>query len=435
MSQALTRIRLLELQLLVLPGLLTVVGLLTIFLARSGTTTWHWSDIAISVFYMGLVLATSIWLSLIGFRGDQVLLPIVATLTGLGLLLIQRLQPALAARGKGWATIAQRQVIYITAGFAILWLIIAFVQRLDWLRRYKYTLATIGIVLMLATMLFGQEIGGAKLWLRFGTITVQPSELTKLLLVIFLAAYLDEYRDLIASGYRWGPITIPPLPYLLPMSIMWGLSILMVILQNDLGIALLFFSIFLVMLYVATGRLGYVLAGAVAFAIAAYVALHLVGHARVRVAVWLNPWSDPQGTGFQLIQAEYAFAHGHIFGTGLGFGMPQAIPVVETDYSFAAFGEELGLLGTVAILALYLLLVARGALIAFQARDTFLRLLAAGLSAVLGLQAFIILAGDVRLLPLTGITLPFISAGGSSLLTNFLIVGLLLKISAHGEPA
>ncbi|MBX6753929.1 MAG: FtsW/RodA/SpoVE family cell cycle protein [Thermorudis peleae] len=435
MSQALTRIRLLELQLLVLPGLLTVVGLLTIFLARSGTTTWHWSDIAISVFYMGLVLATSIWLSLIGFRGDQVLLPIVATLTGLGLLLIQRLQPALAARGKGWATIAQRQVIYITAGFAVLWLIIAFVQRLDWLRRYKYTLATIGIVLMLATMLFGQEIGGAKLWLRFGTITVQPSELTKLLLVIFLAAYLDEYRDLIASGYRWGPITIPPLPYLLPMSIMWGLSILMVILQNDLGIALLFFSIFLVMLYVATGRLGYVLAGAVAFAIAAYVALHLVGHARVRVAVWLNPWSDPQGTGFQLIQAEYAFAHGHIFGTGLGFGMPQAIPVVETDYSFAAFGEELGLLGTVAILALYLLLVARGALIAFQARDTFLRLLAAGLSAVLGLQAFIILAGDVRLLPLTGITLPFISAGGSSLLTNFLIVGLLLKISAHGEPA
>ncbi|WP_038039138.1 FtsW/RodA/SpoVE family cell cycle protein [Thermorudis peleae] len=435
MSQALTRIRLLELQLLVLPGLLTVVGLLTIFLARSGTTTWHWSDIAISVFYMGLVLATSIWLSLIGFRGDQVLLPIVATLTGLGLLLIQRLQPALAARGKGWATIAQRQVIYITAGFAVLWLIIAFVRRLDWLRRYKYTLATIGIALMLATMLFGQEIGGAKLWLRFGTITVQPSELTKLLLVIFLAAYLDEYRDLIASGYRWGPITIPPLPYLLPMSIMWGLSILMVILQNDLGIALLFFSIFLVMLYVATGRLGYVLAGAVAFAIAAYVALHLVGHARVRVAVWLNPWSDPQGTGFQLIQAEYAFAHGHIFGTGLGFGMPQAIPVVETDYSFAAFGEELGLLGTVAILALYLLLVARGALIAFQARDTFLRLLAAGLSAVLGLQAFIILAGDVRLLPLTGITLPFISAGGSSLLTNFLIVGLLLKISAHGEPA
>jgi len=435
MSQALTRIRLLELQLLVLPGLLTVVGLLTIFLARSGTTTWHWSDIALSLFYMALVLATSIWLSLIGFRGDQVLLPIVATLTGLGLLLIQRLQPALAARGKGWATIAQRQVIYITAGFAVLWLIIAFVQRLDWLRRYKYTLATIGIVLMLATMLFGEEIGGARLWLRFGGITVQPSELTKLLLVIFLAAYLDEYRDLIASGYHWGPVTIPPLPYLLPMSIMWGLSILMVILQNDLGIALLFFSIFLVMLYIATGRLGYVLVGAVAFTIAAYVALHLVGHARVRVAVWLNPWSDPQGTGFQLIQAEYAFAHGHIFGTGLGFGMPQAIPVVETDYSFAAFGEELGLLGTVAILALYLLLVARGALIAFQARDTFLRLLAAGLSAVLGLQAFIILAGDVRLLPLTGITLPFISAGGSSLLTNFVIIGLLLKISAHGEPA
>jgi len=406
------RIRLLELQLLVLPALLGIVGLLTVYLSGTGTTRWTWADIWVSLAFMGLVLGTSVWLSLIGFSGDQVLFPLVAMLSGLGLLLSQRLQPVLRD-DPGWATLAQRQLIYLALSFGLLW----------------GTLTFIGLGLILVTMIFGIEIQGARLWLDLGVVTVQPGELVKVLLVIFLAAYLDDYRDLIATGYRLGPLTLPPLPYLLPMLIMWGMSILVVVLQRDLGNALLLFGIFLAMLYIATGRVAYVLAGLLTFALAVYVALHLFSHVGVRIQVWLNPWSDPLQAGFQPIQADYAFAHGHIFGTGLGFGYPEFIPVVASDYAFAAIGEELGLLGTVAVLGLYLLLVTRGMLIALQARDSFVRLLAAGLTVVLGLQTLIILAGNVRLLPLTGITLPFISAGGSSLLTNFLIVGLLLKAS------
>jgi cell division protein FtsW (lipid II flippase) len=422
------RIRLLELQLLVLPALLGIVGLLTVYLSGTGTTRWTWSDIWVSLAFMGLVLGTSVWLSLIGFSGDQVLFPLVAMLSGLGLLLSQRLQPVLQD-SPGWATLAQRQLIYLALSFVLLWGTLTFLRRLEWLRRYKYTAAILGLVLIVVTMVFGVEIQGARLWLDLGIVTVQPGELVKVLLVIFLAAYLDDYRDLIATGYRFGPLTLPPLPYLLPMLIMWGMSVLVVVLQRDLGNALLLFGIFLAMLYLATGRVAYVIAGLLTFALAVYVVLHLFSHVRVRIQVWLNPWSAPLGAGFQPIQADYAFAHGHMFGTGLGFGYPQFIPVVASDYAFAAIGEELGLLGTVAVLGLYLLLVTRGMLIAMQARDSFVRLLAAGLTVVLGLQTLIILAGNVRLLPLTGITLPFISAGGSSLLTNFLIVGLLLKAS------
>ncbi len=428
------RVRLLELQLLVLPALLGIVGLLTIYLSRTGSTRWSWSDIWVSLVFMGMVLGTSVWLSLIGFGGDQVLFPLVAMLSGLGLLLSQRLQPVLQ-QDAGWATLAQRQLVYLILSFGLLWGTITFLRRLDWLRRYKYTAAVLGLALTAVTMLFGVEIQGARLWLDLGVVTVQPGELVKVLLVVFLAAYLDDYRDLIATGYRLGPVTIPPLPYLLPMLVMWGLSVLAVVLQRDLGNALLLFGIFLAMLYMATGRIAYVVAGLLTFAAAVYVALHLFGHVMVRIQVWLNPWSQPLHAGFQPIQADYAFAHGHIFGTGLGFGFPQFVPLVASDYALAALGEELGLLGTTAVLGLYVLLVARGTLIALRARGSFVRLLAAGLTVVLGLQTLIILGGNVRLLPLTGITLPFISAGGSSLLTNFLIIALLLKASERStEP-
>lgn len=425
------RIRLLELQLLVLPALLGIVGLLTVYLSGTGTTRWTWSDIWVSLAFMGLVLGTSVWFSLIGFGGDQVLFPLVAMLSGLGLLLSQRLQPVLR-ESAGWATLAQRQLAYLALSFVVLWFVVSFVRRLQGLRRYKYTAAVLGLLLTVVTMLFGVEIQGARLWLDLGIVTVQPGEVVKVLLVLFLAAYLDDYRDLIAAGYRVGPLTLPPLPYLLPMMTMWGVAVLVVVLQRDLGNALLLFGIFLAMLYIATGRLSYVLAGLGAFALAVYATLQLFGHVRTRIQVWLDPWSDPLAAGFQPIQADYAFAHGHLFGTGLGFGFPQFVPVVASDYAFAAIGEELGLLGTVAVLALYLLLVTRGFLIAIQVRDSFVRLFVAGLTVVLGLQTAIILAGNVRLLPLTGITLPFISAGGSSLVTNFLIVGLLLRASEYG---
>jgi len=422
------RVRWLELQLLVPPGLLGIVGLLTVYLSGTGTTRWSWSDIWLSLAYMGIVLAISVWLSLIGFRGDQVLLPLVAMLSGLGLLLSQRLQLVLSSEA-AWATLAQRQIVYLALSFALLWGTLTFLHRLEWLRRYKYTAAVSALGLTLVTMLFGVEIHGARLWLDLGLVTVQPGELVKVLLVIFLAGYLDDYRDVIATGYRAGPVTLPPLPYLLPMLVMWGVAVLAVVLQRDLGNALLLFGIFLCMLYLATGRVGYVLAGLVAFSAAVYLALQLFDHIRVRIQVWLDPWSQPLTAGFQSIQADFAFAHGHLFGTGLGFGNPQFVPVVASDYVFAAIGEELGLVGAMAVLALYLLLVARGLMIALLATESFTRLLTAGLTVVVALQTLIILAGTVRLLPLTGITLPFISAGGSSLVTNFLIVALLLKAS------
>ena len=222
---------------------------------------------------------------------------------------------------------------------------------------------------------------------------------------------------------------LPPIPYLLPMVFMWAAALAIVVLQNDLGTALLFFGIFLVMIYVATARLWYVVAGLGSFAVGVYVAYQMFDRIAVRVQNWINPWADPLNKGFQQIQAEYTMAAGHLFGTGLGYGHPQYIPAVETDYIFAALAEELGLLGTIAILSLYVLLVARGSLIALRADRGFPQLMAVGLTTILALQTLIILAGTLRVIPLTGITLPFISAGGSALLTNFIIVGLLLRIS------
>ncbi len=408
---------------------MAIVGLLTIFLARTGDTTWTWADIWVSLAYVALLAGITLWFSATGFRGDQALFPIVAMLAGMGLLMIQRLQPELAERGEAWSTLAERQVIYLALGFLVLWGMMTFVKRLNWLRRYKYTWAFSGVVLMVITMLFGIEINGARLWLDLGFIVVQPGELVKVILVVFLAGYLADHHDLLSGHYQLGPLRLPPIPYLIPLIFMWLMAVMIVVLQNDLGTALLFFGIFLAMLYASTGRLLYVLAGLVSFGVAVYFTYELFSHVAIRVQNWIDPWGSPLGIGYQQIQGEYALASGEMFGTGLGFGSPEFIPVVETDYIFAAIGEELGLLGTFGILVLYMLLIARGYLIAIRAVSQFERLLALGVTTILALQTLIIVAGNLRLIPLTGITLPFISAGGSALLANFLILGILLRIS------
>ncbi|HEX5163947.1 MAG TPA: FtsW/RodA/SpoVE family cell cycle protein [Thermomicrobiales bacterium] len=426
----LQRIRFTELQLLIVPSAMTIVGLLTIYLASTRDLAWEWRDIWVSLAFMGAVFFISIWLSAIGFQGDQVLFPVVVCISGLGLLVIQRLAPDLnEIDPAAYGNLARNQIIYLTAGLILMLGVCTFVRQIGWLRRYKYTWAFGGIGLMLATMVFGTEYYGARLWINVGPFSVQPSEIAKVAMVVFLAAYLAENRDLISSNYRIGPFSIPPLPYLMPMLLMWGFSILIVVAQNDLGTALLFFGVFLSMLYLASGRLLYVVTGLVTFAIAVYIAYNMFDRIGVRVAGWLNPWADPLDTGFQPVQSEYAMATGKLFGTGLAQGHPTFITQVHSDYIFAAIGEELGLMGTLVVLLLFLLLVFRGFYIALNARDTFGRLLAAGLTTILALQALIIVGGTIRLIPLTGITLPFISAGGSSLLTNFIIVGLLMRIS------
>ncbi len=423
-----------EFQLLIAPSLLTIVGLLTIFLVPRGDVAWRWSDIWVSLAYVAALYAVNLTFGLAGFRGDQVLLPVTATLAGIGLLLVQRLHPALTARNPGYAGLAQRQLIYLAIGLAVLWGSVVLLRRTDWLRRYKYTWLLLSLLLLGITFVFGQEINGAKLWLSVGPFQAQPSEIVKVTLVTFLAGYLDDKRDLMGSSWRLGPLRLPPVPYLLPMALMGAASLAVLVVQNDLGSALLFFGIFLAMLYVASGRIVYVAAGLLGFAAACWLAHRAFDRIDVRVRNWLDPWQDPLASGYQQVQSDYALASGGLLGTGLGRGQPFHIPEVQTDFALSALGEELCLLGTLAVLALYLLLVLRGFTVGLRAADGFARLVAVGLSTVLGLQTLIIVGGVVRLIPLTGITLPFVSYGGSSLLTNFLIVGLLLHISGSSRP-
>jgi cell division protein FtsW (lipid II flippase) len=258
---------------------------------------------------------------------------------------------------------------------------------------------------------------------------------------VFLAAYLSENRSLLADeSTRMGPIRLPPIPYLAPMVAMWAIALGIVVVQRDLGAALLFFAVFLAMLYVATGRPSYVVGGLILFVVGSWVLYNLFGHVQQRVDNWIDPFRDPLGAGYQTVQALYAFARGGLLGVGLGAGLPTIggrlpVPAVHTDYPLAALGEELGLIGLLAILGLYLVVVERGLRIAAAAHDEFRALLAAGLALVVAVQAFIIAAGNLKLIPLTGITLPLISYGGSSLLANALVIGLLLALSDQGtEP-
>jgi cell division protein FtsW (lipid II flippase) len=393
--------------------------------------------------YLGALAVVHVAFVLAGRRTDQVLLPAVAMLGGIGLLLMQRLPQGLVTQSLGPLELGlgQLQVMWLLIAIAVLAVLALAVRSDRWLRTYKYTWAAAGITLLLLTFVFGTDVNGARLTLSIGPISGQPSELLKVILVVFLAGYLSENRSLLAEeSTRLGPIRLPPLPYLAPMVAMWAIALGVVVVQRDLGAALLFFAVFLALLYVATGRPSYVAGGVVLFLVGSWVLYQLFGHVQQRVDNWLDPFRDPSGAGFQTVQALYAFARGGILGVGLGAGLPTIggnlpVPAVHTDYPLAALGEELGLVGLLAIMGLYLVVVERGLRIAASAHDEFRAILAAGLSLVIGIQAFIIAAGNLKLIPLTGITLPFISYGGSSLLANAIAVGLLLALSDRGiEP-
>jgi cell division protein FtsW (lipid II flippase) len=421
------RVRRAELQLLFLPALSAVIGLLILVTVRTGIARWGWQDMSVGLTVVFAFYVVSLLFSAVGFAGDEMLFPITATLASLGFLMIQRLGPAVAPS----AHLAEKQLIYLLVALVLMATIAIGMKRqhLRLLRDYKYSWALVGIALTAAVMVFGVEINGARLWFNLKFFYFQPAELLKIILVVFFAAYLSEKRELLNAPYAIGRLRVPPLPYLFPMVALWGLSLMIVVVEKDLGQGLLIFGIFLSMLYLASGRIGYVIGGLIAFAIGAYFLYRVFPHVQVRVQIWLDPWSRGQGTGAQLVQSQYALASGGIFGSGLGLGDPTNIPLVQTDFVFSAIGEEMGLLGTMALLIFYLFFVYRGVRIALDAVDDFSRYLAAGLTAVLGLQALIIIGGTVGLVPLTGITLPFISYGGSSLLSNFIIVGMLLAIS------
>ena len=425
--------RLTEFNLLLIPGALAIVGLLTIFVVGRGVVDWSWGDIWISLAAAAAIITVSITFGIRGFRGDQVIFPVTAMLAIIGMLVIQRLHPDLVAQDPNYSFLAQRHLMYLAAGLGGLWLIVMLSGPLkvqDWLRRYKYTWLILTLALQAATFFIGTEVGGARLWISIGPIQIQPSEISKVTLVIFLAAYLDEKRDLIGSSWQVGRLQLPPIPYLVPMGIMWAASLLTLVALNDLGPALLFFGVFLAMLYIASGRLLYVGIGLITFAAASWLAWTSFDRIAVRVNNWLDPFWDPYGFGYQPVQSDYSLAAGGLFGTGFGLGHPTYISQVQTDYIFSAIGEELGLLGTLAVIALYFLLVMRCYIVAMRAEDGFIQLCVAGLATSIGIQTIIIIGGVLRIIPLTGITLPFISYGGSSLITNFGVIALILYFSS-----
>ncbi|HWV23977.1 MAG TPA: FtsW/RodA/SpoVE family cell cycle protein [Thermomicrobiales bacterium] len=425
--------RLTEFNLLLIPGALAIVGMLTIFLVGRGAVDWTWRDIWVSLAAAGALIGTSITFGIRGFRGDQVLFPITATLAIIGMLMIQRLTPSLVEIDPNYGFLATRHLMYLAIGLAGMWLVVMLSGPLriaEHLQRYKYLLLLLTLALQASTYFIGDEVGGARLWISLGPIQIQPSEISKVTLVVFLAAYLNEKRDLMEASWRLGPLELPPIPYLAPMAVMWGASLLTLVALNDLGPALLFFGVFLAMLYIASGRMIYVIVGLLAFAAACWVAWMTFSRIDVRVKNWLDPFWDPYGVGYQPVQSDYSLASGGLFGTGFGLGHPTYISQVQTDYIFSAIGEELGLLGTLAVIALYFVFVIRSYIIAMRAEDGFVQLCVAGLATSLGIQTIIIIGGVLRIIPLTGITLPFISYGGSSLVTNLGVVGLILYMSS-----
>jgi cell division protein FtsW (lipid II flippase) len=354
---------------------------------------------------------------------DPVILPVVGLLTGWGLVLVDRLAPNFLPRQVTWLAISCLAMVIVAS----------FRPILGFLQRYRYTWLTLGLVLLGATLLFGVNPSGqgATLWLKvpiFGRIFFQPSELLKLLLVTFLASYFADRGRLItlrgSSVKRW-------IAYLAPIGLMWSFCMLLLIWQRDLGAASLFFAVFIVLLYLATGDLRYLLAGLVLIVIAGAIGYRAYDVVDLRIDTWLNPWPEADNRGFQIVQSLYAVAAGGVLGQGAGLGFPTYIPVVHSDFAFAAVAEEWGLVGVFAVTASFTILAYRGLKIAGECKDAFQLYLAAGITVLFSVQAFLIMAGVTKLLPLTGITLPFISYGGSSLLVSAIMIGLLLNISAR----
>jgi cell division protein FtsW (lipid II flippase) len=353
---------------------------------------------------------------------DATLLPIVVLLNGLGYVFIARLNEDLAGLQATWTAVGV---------FAFIATLVV-VRRVRDLDRYRYTFMALGVGLLLLPLLpvVGNEVNGSRIFVAFGPVNFQPGEFAKVLLALFFASYLVEKRELLSiATWGVGPVRLPEPKHLAPVLLAWGFSLLVLFFQKDLGSSLLFFTVFVVMLWIATQRASYLVVGAMLFASGAFFAWRTFTHVQQRVDIWLDPWDLCFAEGQQICRSQFGLALGGVTGTGPGLGRFDRFPAVETDFIFTVIGEELGLLGGTLLLVAFLLFVGTGLRIAVSAEHEYDKLLAAGLTALLGFQAFIILAGVTRLLPLTGITLPFVSYGGSSLVANYVIVALLMRIS------
>lgn len=371
---------------------------------------------------LGMLLCAHVVVRLVARGADGTLLPLAALLHGIGFVMIARLDDELAGLQATWSLVA-------IVAFVLTLLV---VQRASDLARYSWLFFFAGATLLILPLIpgVGRTINGARIWVSLGPVNFQPGEFAKLFLAIFFASYLAERRELIAaSTWKVGPFRLPEPRYIAPILMAWGFAVLVMVFQKDLGSSLLFFTLFVVMMWVATERVGYLIGGVLLFAGAAYVAWTQFGHVQTRVSIWLDPWADPLDDGYQIIQGIYGLADGGLTGTGLGRGNPGQVPYAENDFIFASIGEEWGLIGASAVLMAFVLIVGAGLRIALRTDRTFEKLLAVGLTTIVGVQAFVIIGGVIKVVPLTGITLPFVSYGGSSLVANYVLLALLIRLS------
>lgn len=351
---------------------------------------------------------------------DLTLFPAAMLLASLGLIMIGRLKPALFLTQMRWLLLG-----------LIVYLFLVFLgERVLRLLSYPYLLGVFCLLLLCSALFFGTEIGGSRNWIVFGPFAVQPSEFGKIVIIMFLAAYLTEHREVLTlPRHRLLWLKLPVLRFIAPLLLIWGIAILMFVVQRDLGSALLFFGIAVSMTYMATGRKSYVALAFAFFLGAAALSYSFFSHVRVRFNIWLDPWSDPSGSAYQVVQSLFALGSGGVWGAGFAHGHPNLIPEVHTDFIFAAIAEELGLLGSLGVMLVFALFFYRAIRIALACREETRMLLAAGIAVVFLLQAFIIIAGVTKFLPLTGITLPFVSYGGSSMIASFMLLGILTVLS------
>ncbi len=417
-----------ELTALVPVALLLTAGFAAVF-AQEGTRLDNLSLIY-GAYFLAVCVAAHVYLRIRLPDADPYLFPLVALLTAFGLVMIYRIDDSLARDQANWFVL----------GLVLFALTIQFLRDYELLERYRYTIAAVGLLLLLAPRLpgIGQQVNGAYLGIKIGPLAFQPAEFSKICIVVFLASYLREHREvLIVGARRVLGVTLPPLKHFGPMLVVWGASMFMLVFIRDLGSSLMFFAAFLALLYVATGRFSFVVIGMAMFTVGAWFFASTVPHVHDRVEIWLDPYQDPTETGYQILQSIFAQADGGLFGKGFGqslitipgTGGDPLLPAAQTDTIYSLIVNEVGLFGACGVILIYLLIAARGFKIALLARDGFSKLLATGLTAVFSIQAFVIIGGVTRVIPLTGVTLPFISYGGSSIVANFVLLALLLLIS------
>ncbi len=416
-----------ELAALVPVALLLTAGFAAVF-AQEETRLGNLSLIY-GAYFLAVCVATHVFLRIRLPNADPYLFPLVATLTTFGLVMIYRIDDGLARDQANW----------FVFGLVLFALTVTFLRDYEVLERYRYTIAVVGLLLLLAPRLpgIGQQVNGAYLGVKIGPLAFQPAEFSKICIVVFLASYLREHREvLIVGARRVLGVTLPPLKHFGPMLVVWGASMFMLVFIRDLGSSLMFFAAFLALLYVATGRFSFVVIGMAMFVLGAWFFASTVPHVHDRVEIWLDPYADPLGSGYQVLQSIFAQADGGLFGRGFGQSLitnpgtdDTLLPAAQTDTIYALIVNEVGLFGACGLVLVYLLIAARGFKIALLANDGFSKLLATGLTAVFSIQAFVIIGGVTRVIPLTGVTLPFISYGGSSIVANFVLLALLLLIS------